>query len=319
MAGALRGEVSCGLCGRFLAPRDRYCDRCGTARVPAASGTIVGGYTGMLGGVSPARGRTRVLATAIDLIPLLCAAGVAVWLIAGAPGGMRGGASAWWAIAAGVLYAVATLCALTARGRSLGRLALGLRTVDDITGAPVPLHGLLLRFPPLTGRTVTADLRRGRDPLHLARPPLTAADLLAVRSAAPVAPPPATGAERAGRPDLPAADSVALVFDTGERLEVPATLLVGRAPANPDGETHPLLPLPDLSRTMSKTHALLEWSGSVLWVTDLGSSNGTALVSPDGERQLLLPGLRGAAAAGWTVELGDRSVSVRPSALPVSP
>ncbi len=314
MAGALRGEVSCGLCGQFLAPRDRYCDRCGTARVSAASGAIVGGYTGMLGGVAPARGRTRVLATALDLLPLLSAAGIALWLIAGAPEGAPGG-TAWWAIAAGLLYAAATVGALAARGRSLGRLALGLRTVDDITGAPVPLRGLLLRFPPLTGRTVTADLRRGRDPLDLARPPLSAADLLDVRSATPTPP----RAERAGRrAELPAADSVALVFDTGERLEVGTTLLVGRAPANPDGQTHPLLPLPDLSRTMSKTHALLEWSGSVLWVTDLGSSNGTALVSPDGERQLLLPGLRGAAAPGWTVELGDRSVSVRPSTLPVS-
>jgi hypothetical protein len=163
---------------------------------------------------------------------------------------------------------------------------------------------------------VTADLRRGRDPLDLARPPLDPAGLRAAAPAAPVAP---SRGERADRlREVPPADSVSLVFDTGERLEVATTLLVGRAPVNPDGGTHPLLPLPDLSRTVSKTHALLEWSGSVLWVTDLGSSNGTALVSPDGERQLLLPGLRGAAAAGWAVELGDRRVTVRPSTLPVN-
>jgi hypothetical protein len=29
-----------------------------------------------------------------------------------------------------------------------------------------------------------------------------------------------------------------------------------------------------------KPHALLEWSGSVLWVTDLYSANGSVLVSP---------------------------------------
>jgi hypothetical protein len=318
MAGALRGEVSCGLCAHALAPRDRYCNSCGAARVPAASGTIVGSYTGMLGGVAPARGRARVLATVLDLLPILGVLAVIVWVLAEAPHGRPATGLAWSAGVVAVVYAAVSVLMLSRRGRSLGRLALGLRTVDDLTGEPVSVRRSVARLVslPLVRRTVTADLRRGRDPLDLARPPLDPAGLRAAAPAAPVAP---SRGERADRlREVPPADSVSLVFDTGERLEVATTLLVGRAPVNPDGGTHPLLPLPDLSRTVSKTHALLEWSGSVLWVTDLGSSNGTALVSPDGERQLLLPGLRGAAAAGWAVELGDRRVTVRPSTLPVN-
>jgi len=318
MAGALRGEVSCGLCGHFLAPPDRYCNSCGAARVPAASGAIVGSYTGMLAGVAPARARTRALATAVDLLPLLGILAAVLVALRGDPGDRSAAASLWSAAAVAILYAVATTVAASTRGRSLGRLALRLRTVDDITGEPVGMRRFLARLAAFgTGkRTVTADLRRGRDPLDLVRLPLRAESLRTVESAAPAPQPRGERADR--RRGTPAAESVSLVFDTGERLEVGTTLLVGRAPANPEGGTHALLPLPDLSRTVSKTHALLEWSGTVLWVTDLGSSNGTALVSPDGERQLLVPGMRGAAAAGWTVELGDRSVAVRPSTLPVS-
>jgi hypothetical protein len=56
---------------------------------------------------------------------------------------------------------------------------------------------------------------------------------------------------------------------------------------------------------------LLEWSGSVLWVTDYGSANGSVLVSPDGERRPLVPGIRAPAAIGWTVECGNRFFTVQ--------
>jgi hypothetical protein len=99
------------------------------------------------------------------------------------------------------------------------------------------------------------------------------------------------------------------------------SLLIGRSPessralelrASTAGKTGelPVLALADLSRTLSKTHALLEWSGSVLWVTDLHSANGSVLISPDGERRPLVPGIRGPAAIGWAVECGNRSFTV---------
>ena len=118
-------------------------------------------------------------------------------------------------------------------------------------------------------------------------------------------------------PEAVHSESIGVVLDSGSRLEVSTSLLIGRAPANKEGEEHPLFAWPDLSRSVSKSHALIEWSGTVLWVTDLHSSNGTTLVSPTGERQLLVPGLRGAATAGWTIELGERTLEVRPSSLPV--
>jgi pSer/pThr/pTyr-binding forkhead associated (FHA) protein len=115
------------------------------------------------------------------------------------------------------------------------------------------------------------------------------------------------------------------VFDTGRRQVITTSLLIGRSPesnsaraasvglarAAPNKPDQPVLALADLSRTLSKTHALLEWSGSVLWVTDLHSANGSVLVSPGGERRPLVPGIRGPAAIGWTVECGSRSFTVR--------
>jgi hypothetical protein len=115
-------------------------------------------------------------------------------------------------------------------------------------------------------------------------------------------------------------DAVAIVFDTGRRQVIQTSLLIGRSPESNRALEHrgaartpgeqPVLALADLSRTLSKTHALLEWSGSVLWVTDLHSANGSVLVSPDGERRPLVPGIRGPAAIGWAVECGNRSFSV---------
>jgi hypothetical protein len=115
-------------------------------------------------------------------------------------------------------------------------------------------------------------------------------------------------------------DAVVIVFDTGRRQVISTSLLIGRSPEGVRGSEHrgsprtegeqPMLALADLSRTLSKTHALLEWSGSVLWVTDLHSANGSVLISPDGESRPLVPGIRGAAAIGWTVKCGSRSFTV---------
>ena len=204
------------------------------------------------------------------------------------------------------------------RGRTLGRLALSLRTVDDLTGNPVSIRKMMARFTPShwIRRTVTANLTRGRDPLTLALAPLPASalaedsrlDAAVFAASGPAAAVPTTS------------DAVAIVFDTGRRQVIQTSLLIGRSPESsrvsehrdgvrPAGE-QPVLALADLSRTLSKTHALLEWSGSVLWVTDLHSANGSVLVSPDGERRPLVPGIRGPAAIGWTVECGNRSFTV---------
>ncbi|MET0990673.1 MAG: hypothetical protein ABWY54_08510, partial [Glaciihabitans sp.] len=71
MAWALRGDVSCVRCGGRFRGTERFCHRCGIPRVAASSGTIVGNYVGLLGGVSPAASNRRLLANAIDAVPAL--------------------------------------------------------------------------------------------------------------------------------------------------------------------------------------------------------------------------------------------------------
>jgi pSer/pThr/pTyr-binding forkhead associated (FHA) protein len=154
-------------------------------------------------------------------------------------------------------------------------------------------------------RTVTVDLRRGRDPLTPALPALSES-ALAEGSRVDAA---VFAALRPGAAATTTFDAVEIIFDTRRRQLITTSLLIGRSPES-KGE-QPMLALADLSRTLSKTHALLEWSGSVLWVTDLHSANGSVLVSPDGERRPLVPGMRGPAAIGWTVECGNRYFSVR--------
>ena len=66
----------------------------------------------------------------------------------------------------------------------------------------------------------------------------------------------------------------------------------------------------DLSRTLSKSHARLEWDGRLAWVTDLGSTNGTILQAA-GVPHPLLPHQRTPLPAEATLELGDRVVVVK--------
>ena len=304
MAGALVGAVSCARCA---APIERatsqYCIACGVLLVPAAPGGIVGSYSGMLGGVFPARAARRTVSTAIDAAPLVIGLIVAVSLSGTGPGPLLVFASA------AIAYLLLHVIALSAFGRSLGRIILGLRTVDDLTGDPVSVGRFLRQVGSRQWgrRTMTAELRRGRDPLEPARQPIPAEALSVDHEAGPK-----RGRSARMATTAIATDTVTVVLDTGERYDLRDRVIIGRAPEHTPGEDAQLLPWPDLPRTLSKTHALLEWSGTVLWVTDLQSKNGSVLVSPEGERQPLAPGLRGAATVGWTVELGHRSFELRP-------
>lgn len=332
----------------------------------------------MLGGVVPASVNLRLWSLSIDAVP-------AVVLIALAVGGAltgRGGV-AFQLAALLVVFLVLQVALFTTCGRSVGRLLLGLRTVDSLTGLPPTTvraaASVLDVTPQAAGATVTANLRRGRDPQAPALPPLGAdqlghnvrpshstapivdtsgiaavhidaagptavgatgarepvahhpldvpatpaapATLAAPEAAPPAGPAPAApavpgravqSADDGYAPKPPEAAMVSIVLDNDQTLQVATSLLMGRRPANrADGAQHPLYAWADLSRTLSKTHALLTWSGSLLWVTDLGSANGTTLVTPEGERMRLVAGTPTAAASGCTVELGDRAFGVR--------
>jgi hypothetical protein len=107
--------------------------------------------------------------------------------------------------------------------------------------------------------------------------------------------------------------TVGIVLDTGERYEVAGALVLGRSPVDPSGSAdRTLVAWPDLTRRLAKTHALLEWSGTELWVTDLGSASGTAVIAPGGDRRPLAPGVRSVADVGATIECGGRGMKVVP-------
>ncbi|MFL6044494.1 MAG: FHA domain-containing protein [Propionibacteriaceae bacterium] len=301
MPGALVGVASCARCGSLQTSAGVLCQSCGTVLTPAAQGNVLGTYTPLLAGVARSSAVRNYLAVLIDVLPLAIAAAAAV--LAGASGARQ------MLILIGLLTVVlvaAQLLVFLHRGRTLGRLAFSLRTVDDLTGNPVGVRKIIAGFASShwMRRTVTADLRRGRDPLTRALPPLPES-AIAEASRVDSAVFATSGAGRAG---TATSDAVVIVFDTGRRQVISTSLLIGRSPESKDQQ--PVLALADLSRTLSKTHALLEWSGSVLWVTDLHSANGSVLISPEGERRPLVPGIRGPAAIGWTVECGSRSFTV---------
>lgn len=122
---------------------------------------------------------------------------------------------------------------------------------------------------------------------------------------APAAPAPAAPAPA----PIPAPAALALRFDTGETVVVDRAVLIGR---NPDAAAHPdarAVSLPDTTRTLSKTHALLRPVEGGIEIVDLRSTNGCAVRS-GGEESEIPAGGSAAAHAGDTVRLGDRTAEI---------
>ena len=66
----------------------------------------------------------------------------------------------------------------------------------------------------------------------------------------------------------------------------------------------------DPERSISKTHLAVLLEGSRALVQDLGSTNGTLVVNPDGVLTHVLPGTPVDAPVGATVRFGERSLTV---------
>lgn len=309
MPAALIGAAACGRCGH--APVEHpACPGCGLEWVDAAPSR-----TGADDG-APLTGVVRVDVVPRALAALIDVASVAVFVTAAV---LEATASVDTPVPP-VGYGIAALTVLIVqvvafgrRGRSLGRLLLGQRTVADLTGLPPGAASVLARVDShRPHRAVTADLRRGRDPLEPVIPELTAPAHGAV--------PGQSGKSVVGQPGVAPVvvaeapePSVGIVLANGERYDIFSSLLLGRSPVDASGVGgHALLAWPDLSRRLAKTHALLEWSGTVLWITDLDTASGTAVIGPGAERRALVPGVRTAAAVGSVVECGGRSLKVVP-------
>ncbi|MDY0915006.1 RDD family protein [Rathayibacter festucae] len=114
----------------------------------------------------------------------------------------------------------------------------------------------------------------------------------------------------AGAPAQPRPRAVRLRFDDGTVVVVSDTALVGRNPTPRTGEAAgELVALADTTRSISKTHARLEFLGDELSVIDRHSTNGTGVVI-DGTATPVPPGGRAAVPVGATLTFGDRTAAV---------
>jgi hypothetical protein len=230
------------------------------------------------------RADTRAWCPALvsDLLPLLASLTCAALAFA-ADRALLGTALILLATA---VIAVQTV-ALAVAGRTLGAWVFGIRVVERSSGCP---SGRLLAADVVAGRLGAFDIRRGRDPITPA--------VAAYRFPEPTV---------SSRAPIRATNAVALL-DSGQRLPFARALVVGRNPTV-DARGDQRFSWPDLSRTLSKTHARLEWDGESVWITDLGSANGTTL-EIGVERATLDPFVPTRMRADAVLWLGDRSLTI---------
>lgn len=133
------------------------------------------------------------------------------------------------------------------------------------------------------------------------------------RASAPAAAPapgaPSSPAEPPAAPPPPA-PAFRLTLDTGAVLALRGAIVLGRDPRpHPSApDAHPV-PVPDETRSSSKTHLLLRATARGVEIVDLGSTNGTALVR-DGVEREATPGSALVAEPGDAVRFGDRTLTV---------
>ena len=111
-----------------------------------------------------------------------------------------------------------------------------------------------------------------------------------------------------------------LVLPDGAVLALDVPVVVGREPVTPPDLPGAIaVPIAN-DMSVSKTHALIEWSGGSLWVTDLNSANGTDVIGGDGKVTRLSPGIPAVFGNGATISVGSSSdLTFRPGLAPPSP
>lgn len=165
------------------------------------------------------------------------------------------------------------------------------RSASDDPVASQPAAPAVQAAPPVPEETVMPDWSHEDEEAR--EKPLDVEDLECTRVAAP----------RATR-----APGIRVTIDDGTAHEVRSPALLGRGPTG-DGEAE-LIRVMDGTRSISKTHLRLEVLDGALRVTDLGSTNGTAVDEHDGALDLLVPHVATEVATGSTLTLGDRTVTV---------
>lgn len=252
-------------------------------------------------------GLRGLLATAVDVVIALAGLLVVPLLTL-----TRLGVGWAWtlALAAVTMAAGLLLFQVCRTGSSPGRRLLGVRTVSVDTQLP-PNAAQLFR-----GRVSSADLRTGRDPLRLLpqgrTPQIGTPQSRTPRGRTPLAPAVRNGWQQA---EPVGSGGWLLVRDDGQQFGIEEPTLIGRAPSNEPGEQRALLAVPDLSRSISRVHALIEPDDGRLWLTDGGTTNGTRAGTPSASGGTLIerwlrPGERVELGVGGIIRLGDRSLRV---------
>ncbi|WP_344755501.1 FHA domain-containing protein [Gryllotalpicola koreensis] len=144
-------------------------------------------------------------------------------------------------------------------------------------------------------------------------PPAPPAQVPAAPPAPPAEPAPVTAQTvQVTRPDSVPAPSWTLVLADGSRVALGGATFIGRNPtatgAAPDAA---VLPLADPAKSLSKTHALLVPELDYLMVTDLHSTNGLAVIAPNGAVTVLEPGRTSPVKTGSQLQLGSFTVTVK--------
>lgn len=106
-------------------------------------------------------------------------------------------------------------------------------------------------------------------------------------------------------------EQLLLTFDTGQRaqLSIPVAVNLGRKPDRTEQDDQ-LVVVQDSEGTVSKTHLRLDYRGDSVWLTDLGSTNGSEILDDTGEGSLLAKGSRVRLEDGSRVRIGNRSFTV---------
>ncbi len=120
---------------------------------------------------------------------------------------------------------------------------------------------------------------------------------------------PATSAP-ASVPAFAQAAPLAIIVDDGQRIEVNAPIVLGRAPEQAPSDARAVA-IADSTRSLSRTHLrVAPADGDAMWVEDTFSANGTRLQAPDGTTQPLPRGERVKVPLGTVLLLGERKLSV---------
>lgn len=128
----------------------------------------------------------------------------------------------------------------------------------------------------------------------------------------PQAPTPQASAPRRSvpGPSFASAPTLAIIVDDGQRIEVNAQIVLGRAPEQTPADAQAIA-IADSTRSLSRTHLrVAPADGEALWIEDTFSANGTRLQAPDGSTQPLPRGQRIKVPVGTVLLLGERRLSV---------